>query len=83
MAFLSAASPTPPNTRRYPLSYVFSGNYLWGDGDLYGQGSIGLWWSATASSASGAYDLYMTSSNLFPQDNSNIARGATLRCVSL
>ncbi|MBQ3469679.1 hypothetical protein IJH16_01770 [Candidatus Saccharibacteria bacterium] len=82
LAFLSAASPTPPIALRYPLSYVFSGAYYWGDGNLDTQGSRGLWWSTKASSDSNAYDLVMGDNYLAPQDSSNKARGWALRCVS-
>ena len=82
LAFLSAASTTPPNTRRYPLSYVYSGRYSWGDGDLYLQDSYGVWWSTAASSDSNAYLLYMDSNSLLPQHNVNKALGFALHCVS-
>ncbi|MBQ3469566.1 hypothetical protein IJH16_01170 [Candidatus Saccharibacteria bacterium] len=71
------------SARRYPLSYVFSGNYYWGGGTLYYQDSYGRWWSTTASSDSNAYYLLMHSSLLSPQDYSNKAGGFSLRCVSL
>ncbi|MBR5408860.1 hypothetical protein IK112_02860 [Candidatus Saccharibacteria bacterium] len=69
--------------RRYPLSYVFSGYYYWGDGYLDRQDSYGYWWSTAAYSDSGAYYLYMNSSGLYPQSNANKAYGFALRCVSL
>ena len=66
--------------RRYPLSYVLSGYYYWGDGTLYFQGSYGRWWSTTASSGSYAYALLMGSSDLYPQNkNGNVAGGFPLR----
>ena len=80
---LSAASPTPPNARRYPLSYILSGYYNWGTGYMGGQDSSGYWWSTTAGSDSSAYSLSMHSSDLNPQYNYNKADGFTLRCVSL
>ena len=48
LAFLSAASPTPCYTRRYPLSYVYSGRYGWGGGNLISQDFDGDWWSTAA-----------------------------------
>ena len=68
-------------TRRYPLSYVSSGYYSWGDGNLGNQDSAGYWWSTTASSASSAYALAMDSSGLLPQNNYTKALGFALRCT--
>ena len=68
--------------RRYPLSYVYSGRYSWGDGNLYLQDSYGVWWSTAASSDSNAYLLYMDSNSLLPQHNVNKALGFALHCVS-
>ncbi|MBQ3469780.1 hypothetical protein IJH16_02300 [Candidatus Saccharibacteria bacterium] len=68
------------SARRYPLSYVFSGYYVWGNGNLYNQDAHGNWWSTAAYSDSSAYALGMVSSNLFPQNNLNKANGFTLRC---
>ncbi|MBQ3469567.1 hypothetical protein IJH16_01175 [Candidatus Saccharibacteria bacterium] len=75
-------SPTPPNARRYPLSYVLSGSYRWGNGNLNFQDSDGAWWSTAANSGSGAYHLRMNSSYLGPQDYGGKAYGYALRCVS-
>ena len=69
-------------SRRYPLSYVYSGYYYWGNGNLNGQDSLGYWWSTAAYSDSRAYSLAMSSSHLDPQDNSSEALGFALRCVS-
>ena len=66
-------------SRRYPLSYVYSGYYYWGNGNLNGQDSLGYWWSTAAYSASNAYSLTMYSSNLVPQYSNNKAGGFTLR----
>ena len=82
LAFLSAASPTPCYTRRYPLSYVYSGYYYWRDGTLLYQDSNGHWWSTAASSDSIAYHLRVYNSYLNPQDYGNKAAAFTLRCVS-
>ncbi|MBR5408742.1 hypothetical protein IK112_02220 [Candidatus Saccharibacteria bacterium] len=79
---LSAASPTPPNTRRYPLSYVFSGHYYWDDGNLYAQEASGLWWSDVAYSDTNAHFLHMAGNYLNPQDNTVKDDGIALRCVS-
>ena len=68
--------------RRYPLSYVFSGYYYWGDGNLYYQGFAGYWWSTAAYSDSNAYYLSTLSSFLNPHDNGTKAFGFALRSIS-
>ena len=73
--FLSA----PYHARRYPLSYVFSGYYRWGNGNLGYQDSYGFWWSTAARSDSSAYGLYMGSSILDPQNSNSKAYGFALR----
>ena len=69
--------------RQYPLSYIFSGYYYWGNGNLYSQGTNGYWWSTSANSSTYAYNLGMNSSGLNPQNSLNKAYGLTLRCVAL
>ena len=49
-------------SRRYPLSYVYSGYYRWdavesGTGNVYGQDNHAMWWSATAKNESYANHL--------------------------
>ena len=69
--------------RKFPLSLVYSGTYHW-DGYLNNQGYNGNWWSSSPyTSSTRAYNLYMNSSYLFPQDSSVKAHGFALRCVSL
>ncbi|MBQ3309677.1 hypothetical protein IJG78_03305 [Candidatus Saccharibacteria bacterium] len=68
--------------RRYPLSYIYSGYYHWGNGNLDGQGTDGYWWSTSAYSSTNAYDLIMASSVLKPQNNNNKAVGFPLRFLS-
>ncbi len=68
--------------RQYPLSYVFSGYYYWGNGYLYYQDSSGGWWSTAANGDSNAYSLAMNSSNLYLQGSNGKARGFALRCIS-
>ena len=69
-------------SRRYPLSYVYSGYYYWGNGNLNGQDSLGYWWSTAAYNDSEAYNLYMNSSSLNPQSYYGKVGGFSLRCVS-
>ncbi|MBQ3469923.1 hypothetical protein IJH16_03060 [Candidatus Saccharibacteria bacterium] len=76
---LSAPSYYSTGARRYPLSYVYSGRYNWGSGNLSNQDSYGNWWFTAAYSDSNAYSLGMYSSYLNPQTSSNKANGFTLR----
>ncbi|MBQ3469695.1 hypothetical protein IJH16_01850 [Candidatus Saccharibacteria bacterium] len=76
---LKIATIASPNARRYPLSYVYSGRYGWGGGNLISQDFDGDWWSTAAYSASNAYYLGMNSSVLLPQNNYSKANGFTLR----
>ena len=51
--------------RRYPLSYVNSGFFYYGDGNLYTQGTRGTWWSATATA-----DINASYLNIIPESTS-------------
>ena len=73
--FLSA----PYYARRYPLSYVLSGFYGWGDGYLGIQDSYGRWWSITAYESTASRYLAMADGALVPQNGSGKASGFTLR----
>ena len=62
---------SPPSTgstkaRRYPLSYIYSGNY-YGTGEVGNQGTGGSWWTHTAYDSSTAYRLGMSSTGLNSQ----------------
>ena len=72
------------STRRYPLSYVFSGYYYWSDGDLSYQDFLGGWWStAVHSSYSHVAHLFRVESTwLLPQDTNGKVAGYALHCVS-
>ena len=80
---LSAPSYYSTGARRYPLSYVYSGTYSWGVGDLYNQGSVGYGMSTTAQSDRGAYFLSVHSGGLVPQGNDSKTYSLPLRCVSI
>ncbi|MBQ3469879.1 hypothetical protein IJH16_02825 [Candidatus Saccharibacteria bacterium] len=66
-------------SRRYPLSYVYSGSFEWTDGTLYVQGLGSYWWSSTSSSSIAAYFLIHGSNDLNPAIARNKALGFTLR----
>ena len=70
------------NARRYPLSFVFSGDYYWNNGQLYSQGVASRWWSTTATASDTARRLGMVATGLGPQSVDNKLHGFTLRCVS-
>ena len=64
--------------RRYPLSYVLSGFYIWGYGGVYNQGSGGYWMSNTA--PGNVYLLRITNSGENnPQGSNAKTDGAALR----
>ncbi|MBQ3469997.1 hypothetical protein IJH16_03445 [Candidatus Saccharibacteria bacterium] len=79
---LSAASPTPPNTRRYPLSYVLSGHYGWNTNSLAGQGANGFFWTIVAYNSTDAYLMDIGDSAIFPQYHYSKAYGFTLRSTN-
>ncbi|MBR5408782.1 hypothetical protein IK112_02425 [Candidatus Saccharibacteria bacterium] len=76
LVFLSAASFYSTGARRYPLSYVYSGLYLWGisgvtEGVLQYQSSDGLIWSLSPGSVDekpAAYYLRLNAGMNKPQE---------------
>ncbi|MBR3204397.1 hypothetical protein IKF81_01810 [Candidatus Saccharibacteria bacterium] len=69
------------DTRKTPLSLVYSGIYDWVHGNLYYRGSGGDFWSSTPYSATVAYDLNFNSTRLMPQHGVSKIDGFTIRCV--
>ncbi len=64
-----------------PTSLVFSG-YIYSSGTLYGQGSIGSWWSATSNGSTNAF--YMDASTggyVTPRDHNGRSNGFSVRCL--
>ena len=66
--------------RPLPMSFIRSGLYYLGS--LNNRGSYGYYWSAVASSSTGAYFLYFSSGSLNPQSGDNKYAGFSVRCVS-
>ena len=64
--------------QRSAFSPVYSGYYL--TGSLYGTGSNGSWWSATANNGSSQYSLYYSSGSLNTNDRDK-NYGISVRCV--
>ena len=62
---LSAISPTPPNTRRYPLSYVLSGGFSFAGGYTAAQGEYGYYSSVTPYDSDSAYGLMVNTGGVF------------------
>ena len=68
--------------QRYPLSYVLSGDYRWGNGRLYRQGQIARYWSSTVSSDEFvAFFLNDWGSGLQIKSTQYKVFGFALRCV--
>ena len=61
------------------LSTPLSGYFY--DGSARYQGSDGYFWSSTYNGGNFTYDLYVTSSNVFPADSYSRDRGLSLRCL--
>ncbi|MBR3204557.1 hypothetical protein IKF81_02665 [Candidatus Saccharibacteria bacterium] len=69
------------SARKTPLSLVYSGYYLWVDGNLNYRGSGGYFWSSTPYSTTNARNLYFSSTRLVPQGGLSKLNGLTIRCV--
>ena len=65
--------------KSYPLSYVYSGSYSWGNGSLYYHNIHGLYWSSTLLDSTTVYGLSY-SSYIRPAYATNKASGDTIRC---
>ena len=52
------------------------------NGIVYDQGTNGFFWSSTVPDANSAYDLALTSPNVFPDSSSNKYLGFSVRCVA-
>ena len=55
--FNTGAHADAATIKSYPFSYVYSGDYNWTTGRLYGQKNDGIYWSSTLDNASGAYRM--------------------------
>ena len=60
--------------------FILSGLVYYGS--VYYQGSDGSYWSSTVYDASSAYDLYLDSSNVYPDDDRSKLYGLSVRCVA-
>ncbi|MBR3204356.1 hypothetical protein IKF81_01585 [Candidatus Saccharibacteria bacterium] len=69
------------NAQKTPLSLVYSGYYLWVDGNLSYRGSYGSFWSSTPNSTAVAHHLHFYSTRLVPQAGNVKVYGFTIRCV--
>ncbi|MBR3204101.1 hypothetical protein IKF81_00245 [Candidatus Saccharibacteria bacterium] len=69
------------NAQKTPLSLVYSGHYLWVNGNLSNRGSNGNFWSSTPSSTAVAYLLGFDFTRLVPRNVLNKLNGLSIRCV--
>ena len=67
--------------RQTPLSIPFTGYYLWTYGALNYRGSVGSFWSSTASSTAYARYLAFGASYINPQYYGDKVAGFSVRCV--
>ena len=65
-----------------PLSFLRSGDYVYGNGLLNYCGSAGFYWSRTAGSATNGYSLVFVSTSVSPQNYDSRGFGFTLRCLA-
>ncbi len=66
--------------RSAPLYFVYGGNVS--NSSLSSIGSLGYYWSSTASSATSAYGLYFSSSGVNPSNGPFRYLGGSVRCVA-
>ena len=67
--------------RRYPLSYIESGEFSIAGGNTSYQGTNGGWWTTTAYNNASAYALNTASYALNPINSPGKIYGYSLRCV--
>ena len=65
-----------------PLSFLRSGSYYWQAASRNSRGSYGYYWESRINSVMVAYNLYFSSSTLYPQNNYSRGYGFSVRCVS-
>ena len=63
-----------------PVNLTFSG--IVSIGSLHYHGSLGRYWSSTVDSGYSAYNLYLTTSNVYPADSSGKNYGFSVRCIA-
>ena len=67
-----------------PLNFNSSGHYRYSVGDMYSQGSAGLYWSSSAySNAIQVYRLLFNASNIYLRDYNYKGHGFSVRCVAI
>ena len=84
LATYNYAEVTQANSNKiksYPISVIPSGYFDWVTGRLYYQTTHNMSWSSTISNSTGAYRFVVWKDGANPVDTTNMARGATVRCV--
>ena len=69
-------------TRRYPLSYVLSGDYRWDTSILEHQGDYGGWWSTTTENSASAFFFAIVPTSINPTNNWSKISGWALHCIT-
>ena len=67
------------NSLQYSLSTPLSGYYF--GSSASNQGSSGYWWSFTYDAGSSMYSLYVSPTNVYPNDTSSRRGGLSMRCL--
>ncbi|MBR3180650.1 hypothetical protein IKF63_01035, partial [Candidatus Saccharibacteria bacterium] len=68
--------------RSLPLSFMMSGYYGWGSGNLIYRGTDGRFWVSTPVTYTSSRYLYFGSSNVIPKYGDYSPSGFSLRCVA-
>ena len=68
------------NWRSFPNNFVYSG--YWYGSSAGSRGNGGYYWSSTANVNGSAYNLYLDSGYVRPDDSYNKSRGFSVRCVA-
>ena len=79
--YAEATQANSNKIKSYPISVIPSGYFDWVTGRLYYQTTHNMSWSSTISSITGAYRFVVWKDGANPVDTTNMARGATVRCV--
>ncbi len=81
-ALLFLVGASVPNYNEWPLQFLRTGYYNRSYGYLHVRTTSGLWWSATAGSATGGRHLNTWTGGVGAQDRNFRGYGFALRCVA-
>ncbi|MBQ8992029.1 hypothetical protein IJ090_01170, partial [Candidatus Saccharibacteria bacterium] len=80
--YLVAASPLATSTQNDNAGFSYSGSWNGTDSSASIVGSRGLYWSSSVNNTNNGYNLYFSSSDVYPQYNLNKFYGYAVRCVA-